>query len=100
MEKHKPVPLCDFIHHGEKPLKTGCVFPQTILHSKQQPCLHWKIPQWVETCRGQPGTSQETERKDLEKQVHVLTSLKKVTVLTINITQAFRRSLREKKIKK
>lgn len=77
MEKHKHALLCEFIHHGEKLLKMGCVFPQTILHSKQQPCLHWKIPQYVKTTGGQLGMSQETARRYLEKQVPVLSRLKK-----------------------
>lgn len=55
MEKHKHALLCEFIHHGGKPLKMGCVFPQTIFHSKQQPCLHWKIPQYVQTYGGTTG---------------------------------------------
>lgn len=51
-----------------KATENGVCFSQTILHSKQQPCLHWKIPQYVETYRG-------TEWRDLEKKVTALIRL-------------------------
>lgn len=42
-EKHKPVPLYRFIHHGEKPLKMGCVFPRLFYIQNNSPVCTGKF---------------------------------------------------------
>lgn len=75
--------------------KWGVFFPRLFFIQNNSLVCTGKFHSMCRPTGGQLGTSQETARRHLEKQVAVLSRLKKHNYMTVDISQKFRRCFRK-----